>query len=254
MNMSGSLCAATENKVGVVLIHGKWGNPSQFNSLAKLMKNKGYKVLTPLMPWSKVRGYDVDYSAALEIVTGNIEELRKNGSTVIVLAGHSKGANAAIAYAAYGREKIDAVIAIAPGHMPEIARYQECIQSSLNKAKEMIDSGSGDKRALFTHRNNGRYADITMTAATYFSYYDPEGMGSMPLSTLKITPGIPLIWILAGATDVLYDKGRDYVFEKWPQHPLNKYLVLNSNHMEAPVDAKDEVLRWIEALPKPVQP
>ena len=67
------------------------------------MQNKGYMVLTPLMPWSKVRGYDVDYSAALEIVTSNIQELRKKGSTVIVLAGHSKGANAAIAYTAYGR-------------------------------------------------------------------------------------------------------------------------------------------------------
>ena len=152
MNFSGSLCAATENKVGVVLIHGKWGNPSQFNSLAKLMKNKEYMVLAPLMPWSKVRGYDVDYSAALEIVTGNIQELRNSGSTVIVLAGHSKGANAAIAYTAYGPEKIDAVIAIAPGHMPEIAPYQESIQSSINKAKEMIDSGRGDERALFTLR------------------------------------------------------------------------------------------------------
>ena len=129
--MSGSLCAAIENKVGVVLIHGKWGKPSQFNSLATSMRNKGYRALTPLMPWSKVRGYDVDYSAALEIITGNIDELRKSGSTVIVLAGHSKGANAAIAYAAYGPEKIDAVIAIAPGHIPDIVRYQESIQSSL---------------------------------------------------------------------------------------------------------------------------
>ena len=248
MNMFGSLCAATENKVGVVLLHGKWGNPSQFNSLAKLMKNKGYKVLTPLMPWSKVRGYDVDYSAALEIVTGNIEELRKRGSAVIVLAGHSKGANAAIAYAAYGREQIDAVIAIAPGHIPDIVRFQESIQSSLKKANEMIEGGSGDKVALFTHRNNGKYVDINMTAAIYASYNDPEGMASMPLSTSKIAQRIPLIWILAGTTDVLYDKGRGYVFEKWPEHPLNRYVVLNSTHMDAPEDAKDEVLHWIEAV------
>jgi len=248
MNISGSLCAATENKVGVVLIHGKWGNPSQFNSLARSMQNKGYMVLTPLMPWSKVRGYDVDYSAALEIITSNIQELQKSGSTVIVLAGHSKGANAAIAYAAYGREKINGVIAIAPGHTPDRLRYHQSIQSSLNKAKGMIDSGSGDKQALFTHRNNGRFADINMTAATYFSYYDPDGMASMPLSTSKITQRVPLIWILAGTTDVLYDKGRDYVFEKWPEHPLNRYVVLNSTHMDAPEDAKDEVLHWIEAV------
>ena len=248
MNISGSLCAATENKVGVVLIHGKWGNPSQFNSLARSMQNKGYMVLTPLMPWSKVRGYDVDYSAALEIVTSNIQELRKKGSTVIVLAGHSKGANAAIAYTAYGREQIDAVIAIAPGHIPDIVRFQESIQSSLKKANEMIEGGSGDKVALFTHRNNGKYVDINMTAAIYASYNDPEGMASMPLSTSKIAQRIPLIWILAGTTDVLYDKGRGDVFEKGPEHPLNRYVVLNSTHMDAPEDAKDEVLHWIEAV------
>ena len=211
MDFAGTLYTATENQVGVVLIHGTWGNPSQFNSLTELMKNKGYMVHAPLMPWSKIRGYDVDYSAALKIVTGNIDELRKSGSTIIVLAGHSKGANAAI-----GREKIDAVIAIAPGHTPDRVRNHESIQSSLTKAREMIESGNGDMQALFTHRNNGRYADITMTAAAYFSYYDPEGIGSMPLSTSKITQGIPLVWILAGTTDVLYDQSRDYVFEKWP--------------------------------------
>jgi len=216
MDFAGTLYTATETQVGVVLIHGTWGNPSQFNSLTELMKNKGYMVHAPLMPWSKIRGYDVDYSAALKIVTGNIDELRKSGSTIIVLAGHSKGANAAIAYAAYGREKIDAVIAIAPGHTPDRVRNHESIQSSLTKAREMIESGNGDMQALFTHRNNGRYADITMTAAAYFSYYDPEGIGSMPLSTSKITQGIPLVWILAGTTDVLYDQSRDYVFEKWP--------------------------------------
>lgn len=75
--------------------------------------------------------------------------------------------------------------------------------------------------ALFTHRNNGKYVDINMTAAIYASYNDPEGMASMPLSTSKIAQRIPLIWILAGTTDVLYDKGRGYVFEKWPEHPLN---------------------------------
>ena len=64
--------AATKNTVGVVLLHGKWGNPSQhINTLATSLKEKGYIVLTPLMPWSKSRGYDVDYPAALGIVENN---------------------------------------------------------------------------------------------------------------------------------------------------------------------------------------
>ena len=144
--------AATENKVGVVLLHGKWGNPSQhINTLATSLKENGYIVLTPLMPWSKSRGYDIDYPAALGIIENNIQELRKKGAKVIVVAGHSMGANASIAYAACGHEIIDAVIAIAPGHTPDLYKYHINIESSLNKATEMIKSGQGGERERESH-------------------------------------------------------------------------------------------------------
>ena len=241
--------AATKNTVGVVLLHGKWGNPSQhINTLATSLKEKGYIVLTPLMPWSKLRGYDIDYPAALGIVENNIQELQKKGAKFIVLAGHSMGANAAIAYAAYGHEKINAVIAIAPGHTPDLHKYHMNVESSLNKANEMIKAGQGGESESFIDLNGGRYVSINMTAAAYCSYNDPGGMASMPISASKVTQRIPLFWIVAGTEDVLYNAGKEYVFEKWPSNPLNTYLILNTTHLSAPDNAKDEIPKWIDTL------
>jgi len=242
--------AATDMKTGVVLLHGKWGNSSlHINHLATAMRERGYIVLTPLMPWSKEREYDGDYAAALEIIDRNIKELRQNGgATTIILAGHSMGANAAIAYAAHGQEKIDGVVAIAPGHTPDRNNYQQAIASSLNKAREMISAGKGSEQALFVDLNGGRKANINMTAATYYSYNSPDGMASMPINAAKVNQRIPLFWILAGESDVLYTAGKEYVFAKWPPHPLNTYLLLHTTHLNAPDTAKDAILEWIDTL------
>ena len=52
--------AQTESKnVGIVLLHGKWGNPTgNIKPLADALRSNGYRVATPLMPWSVKRGYD----------------------------------------------------------------------------------------------------------------------------------------------------------------------------------------------------
>jgi pimeloyl-ACP methyl ester carboxylesterase len=243
------LFAESNSKPGVVLLHGKWGSPSQhIDQLALALKREGFMVLTPLMPWSKERGYDVDYPAALEIVDNQVRELRKRGAQMVILAGHSMGANAAVAYAANGHEKIDGVIAIAPGHTPDLLGYHLNIESSFNKASAMIREGKGNERASFIDVNGGRTLSFDMTAATYFSYNDNSGMAVMPLSASKVTQRIPLFWILGGTGDVLYKFGKGYLFEKWPMHPLNKYLVLNSTHLKAPDDAKDEILQWINTV------
>ena len=158
------------------------------------------------------------------------------------------GANASIAYAAYGHEKIDAVIAIAPGHTPDLHKYHINVEASLNKANEMIKAGQGGGRESFIDLNGGKSVNINMTAETYSSYNDPGGMASMPIAAAKVSQRIPLFWILAGTEDILYNSGKEYVFEKWPSNHLNRYLILNGTHLSAPDNAKDEILKWIDAL------
>jgi dienelactone hydrolase len=55
----GVFAQAEPKKVGVVLIHGKWGNPNgNTKSLGVALKSNGYVVATPLMTWSTKRGYE----------------------------------------------------------------------------------------------------------------------------------------------------------------------------------------------------
>jgi pimeloyl-ACP methyl ester carboxylesterase len=137
-----SVSSAADRKVGVVLIHGKWGSPDRnIDRLASSLKGRGFDPITPLMPWSRQRGYDADYSAAIALIDDSVRGLRKDGATVVVVAGHSMGPNAAIAEAVYGHESVDAVIAIAPGHAPDQPNYRAKVAASLEDANTMISAG-----------------------------------------------------------------------------------------------------------------
>ena len=119
--------AQVEQKdVGVVLIHGKWGNPNgNIKSLAEALKSNGYQVITPLMPWSRKRGYDKPYTEAISELDEIVNSLRSKGLSRVYVMGTSFGANGSLAYAAYGKYPIDGVIAIAPGHILSLIHISE---------------------------------------------------------------------------------------------------------------------------------
>ena len=51
--------AAAEPKIGVVVLHGKWGNPNGYTlPFANSMESAGYLVASPEMTWSGRRQYD----------------------------------------------------------------------------------------------------------------------------------------------------------------------------------------------------
>jgi dienelactone hydrolase len=92
------LADAAEGRTGVVPIHGKWGTPARYvDGLAGALRDKGFLVATPLMPWGRGRDYDADYPKALEQITAEVQSLQQRGAATIVVAGHSFGANAALA-------------------------------------------------------------------------------------------------------------------------------------------------------------
>jgi pimeloyl-ACP methyl ester carboxylesterase len=240
---------AADRKVGVVLIHGKWGSPDKnIDRLASSLKGRGFDVITPVMPWSKQRNYDADYPAAIALIDDSIRQLRKDGATLVVVAGHSMGANSAIAEAVYGHEPVDAVIAIAPGHTPDQLIYRSKVAASFDEAKAMISAGKGGEKGSFLDLNAGRESTVPMGAAVYASYNDPNGMASMPVSASKVKPGIPLLWIIAGPEDVLFKQGQGYVFNRWPSNPKSKYVIMNTTHLNAPNEAVGEVIDWIRGL------
>jgi len=120
-----------EEKVGVLLMHGKWGTSlprSPIGKLAEALESEGYLVAAPDMPWSRDRGYDKTYEESMSEIDEIVKELRNRGATKIVVGGHSIGANAALGYGAR-REGLAGILAIAPGHIPEVKGYQNKIDN-----------------------------------------------------------------------------------------------------------------------------
>jgi len=242
-----ALGQTAETDVGIVLLHGKWARqPNTMTVLASTLESKGFKVATPTMPWSSLREYDVDYLGALAEIEAAANSLREKGAKRIIIGGHSFGANAAIAYAGSGRN-LDGVMALAPGHVPDLDGFQRMVSSSVKKAKEMIAEGKGDSKASFDDLNQGRTKSIRTTAKAYFSFFDPDGLAAMPKSAAAIPHPVPFLWVI-GTRDGLHSQGEEYVFGKAPKHPGSKYLIVRSDHINTPTDAAPQIIEWITSL------
>jgi dienelactone hydrolase len=140
--------AAAAERLGVVLLHDKNGLPDRGGIVEteRLLRNVGFLLAAPELPWSRKRGFDATYQQALVEIGLAVQELRLDGATRIALVGHGLGANAALGYAA-SRGGVDALVCLAPSHDPE--RHREVFMPDVRKARNMLTTGGGDTRSLF---------------------------------------------------------------------------------------------------------
>jgi pimeloyl-ACP methyl ester carboxylesterase len=186
------------------------GKPEQhIGALIGPLKHEHYLVESPEMPWSFRRYLTGDYDSALKEIDKAVEKLKSKGATRIIVAGHSMGANAALAYAVT-RGNLAGIIMLAPGHFPELSSAR--FAGDLATAKQMISSGRGGKSLCFSDVNQGQPLKGCTAAATYYSYFDPDGLASMPKSASRLSPQIPLLYVV-GKHDMHYSEGREYIFD-----------------------------------------
>lgn len=237
--------AAQARECAVVVIHGKWGNPQYISFFGRKLKPAcDFEAVE--MPWSQRREYDADYPAALAEIDRQVQAFRQQGYRRVVLAGHSFGANAALAYmAAIGA--VDAVVLMAPGHTPEIF-YAGATRDSVDQARARVAEGKGDDMLSAVDVNQGQRRTLRVRASAYLSYFDPDGLGSMPVSASRFRKAVPVLWVI-GSGDRLIARGPGYVFERLPPHPKSQYLVVTADHAGTPDVAADAVRDWLAALP-----
>ena len=90
---------AGNESIGVVVMHGKWGNPSgKTLDLAWKLGQEGFLVVSPAMPWSDTRSYDKGVDDAMAEIDAAVKTLRDKGAKNIFIAGHSLGAAAVVRY------------------------------------------------------------------------------------------------------------------------------------------------------------
>lgn len=237
------LPARGQERLGIVLLHGKEGMPQSFLLYDAPLANQGYLVERPEMCWSRQRIYDRPYLECLRDVDEAIERLRTHGMTAFVVAGQSLGANAALAYGArHGGLK--GVIALAPAHAAELLTSRPEIASSIKRAQELIAAGHGESRSNFSDINRGRIFTVTTTPKIYLSFFGEISPAVMPVNAAKLTA--PLL-LVAGNQDAT-QRGPSYIFDKAPPNPLNRYVTVNSDHVGTPTAAREAVLKWLGEL------
>lgn len=244
-----AVSSASDAKIGIVLLHGKGWTPksAHLSGLVRDLEKEGFIVITPEMPYSKDREYDKSYEDTVSEIDKHVSELKRRGANKIFIGGHSLGANVALYYAA--KTSIDGVLAIAPGHTPELQGFQAKLENSVERAKKMIGEGKGDKQGRFIDFNQGKTSTIRSTAKIYLSWFDPDGQAVMPKNTAAIKAGTALLWVI-GTKDKMYERGQAYAFDKAPSSPNNKYLVVNSDHFNTPNDASGEIIKWLKTFNK----
>jgi len=244
---SGQLYADNNSEVGVVLLHAKGSTPEWLEDLAYKMKNKGFKVGTPELPWSRDRRYDKSYEDSMEEINAAVEKLKSSGVKKIIVAGQSMGANAALYYGTLN--KVDGIIAISPGHVPELRGFQRRLNGSPDKAREMIEAGNGDKKESFTDINQSNSDTVYTTANIYDSYFNPEGSAVMSYNAANLQEGNPLLWIIGTRDKRMMKKGTEYAFDDARDNPMNKYIEIDgATHKNTPDKGANEIIAWIEAI------
>ncbi|MDR3561175.1 MAG: alpha/beta fold hydrolase [Negativicutes bacterium] len=239
---------AAEERVGVVLLHGKTGSPGIFSGgVVEPLKQAGFLVETPEMSWSRGRYIDKTYDEALNEIDAAAARLAARGATKIVIAGHSMGGDAALAYGAY-HGNIAAVILLAPGHIPDWPGMKRDFADGVARAKAMVDAGHGNDFASFPDTNMGKDYVRTMKAAIYFSFFDPDGVGAAAKNATNLSPAIPVLYVAGSADPLTRLMGQSFIFSKLPPNPLTKYVVVEADHLGTPAAAVGEMIPWLRAL------
>jgi pimeloyl-ACP methyl ester carboxylesterase len=238
--------ALDPSTTGVVLMHGKWLDSTTLQPVTKALKDAGFLVDTPEMPWSGSRLYDRSCDEAYDEIDAATARLIKAGAKQIVVAGHSSGAAAAFRYA--GRHgDLAAVVLIAPAPVIESERFHERIAGELARAQEMAAAGQGDAMATFLDFNSiGHSRPVNTTANHYLSYNAPDGPAAMSLAAPAIG-AVDMLWIAASE-----DPGRE-TFAHFIQPQLStkvrlKQIVVTADHLGAPAAAAEPVVAWLLAL------
>ena len=232
----------------MIVMHGKWGGPRYLEGFARAMA-PACDAKSIEMPWSGQRGYDAGYPAALQEISQQVQAFRAQGYRRVLLAGHSFGANATMAYMAEVGDA-DGIIALAPGHVPRHMYDAGMDRTAVEEARTAVAGGRADEKIKLNDMNQGKRRDFNLPAQVLLSYFDPEGLGHMPATAARFKRAVPFMWVI-GTRDPLYRSGEGFAYARALPHPQSAYLVVEAGHRDTPEVATAQVLAWVQRVTTP---
>ncbi len=237
---------------GVVILHGKEGNPAAFDSnirpLANALQSIGCRVAQPEMPWARQRYMRATYEAGQTEISGVIDGLRKDGAARIIVSGISLGANAALAYAAR-TGGVDGLMLFSLGLWPEHMVGRTEYAGAVMETRRMIAAGRGNEGGSWPDRNVDRVFQVSTSANIWYSYHNPVGAAAVGPNFVRLPDDLPLF--VAAARSDQSDAGRtEALFNlRGQQPPISQFLMLgDANHFNTPERTRTQAAEWVKRL------
>jgi pimeloyl-ACP methyl ester carboxylesterase len=238
---------------GVVLMHGKSGDPmepnSNISSLAASLRSIGCRVVQPEMPWSKQRYMSVPYELGQGEIGAHVAQLRRNGSAKVIVGGISLGANGALCYAAR-TGGIDALMLFSLGQWAEyMTVYRKEFVDAATRAQDMIKSGRGDEMTSWHDTNSGRVFTSSATAKVYLSYHDRSGPVAVTPNFTRLDDNLPLLAVMARSDQPDADRTQS-LFRARARPATSQFVMLEqgANHFNTPDLARHAAAEWLQRL------
>ncbi len=245
--------ARAQDRIGVILLHGKQGTPQQqgLAAIASSLESAGAKVVAPSMPWS--RGAWEHVNVTVEQVFAQLDSqvaaLRSQGAGRIVIGGHSLGADVALAYAV-ARGNLAGLVMAAPGHQPGLAyRRNASIRAAVDRARTLVEQGRGNEPFSGPDNNQGTTFTVSTTAAVYYSWMNPNGLAAMDVQAPRLPATTPLLLVI-GRKDPFFERAESLVYKPAARNPYSQYVVVEADHAQTPFAASKRITDWIVGLPR----
>lgn len=228
----------------IVIMHGKGGMPQGLvRPLAEGLQARGWQVANLQMPWSRDRQYDADVATAVKEVDAAIATLRDKGAKRVFVAGHSQGGVFALHYATL--RPLDGLIAIAPGGDVSNSLFLQQLGGAVRNARNMVGEGRGQERGEFLDYEGAKGSwSVRTTAATYLSWFDPEGAMNQFRSLRAVQPATPVLLIVPQHDYPALVRIKHDVFRALPANPRTRLAEPAADHAGAPRASVEEILRW----------
>jgi pimeloyl-ACP methyl ester carboxylesterase len=235
-------------KLGAVVMHGKGGSPAKHvASLASTLEAKGILVSNLEMPWSGRREYDVDVKTADQEIEQGLKALRAKGASKVFVIGHSQGGAFALHFGSL--QKVDGIVAIAPGGSTSSSVSREKLKEPLAQARDLVAQGKGDEKArLFDFEGSRGTIPLSTTSARYVEWFDPEGAMNQAKSSRALLAGIPVLYVAPTDDYAGLQRSKQQMFSAIPAHPLTRMIEPRASHTEAPGAAADEIVKWMQEV------
>lgn len=243
-----SVNAPAADKIGVVVLHGKWGKPEGYTSgLANYLTGEGFLIASPEMPWSGRRAYDKGVDAFVAEIDAAATALRSKGAKKIAVIGHSQGASAALYYAT--QRQVDGVALIAPGGYAQGKVFLEHYAASVVEARRLVEQGKAAETMSFTDLNTGnRSRNLNAPARSVLDFFDPEGPMNSYLSAARVKPGVAVLLAAPNRESEGLKRLSNETYEKLSGSAKPSRVEIDADHLQAPDAAKGPVSEWLKRL------